>query len=53
MAKYTIRQVVEYYGEGIEADSKDEALALFIGNDDYYWGVIEETVTEDDDEGEE
>lgn len=52
MAKYTIRQVVEYYAEGIEADSKDEALALFIGNDDYYWGVIEETVTEEE-EGEE
>jgi len=49
MAKYNIRQVVEYVAEGIEADSEDEAREIYLREQDmYYVGVEDETIEEID-----
>lgn len=56
MAKWTIAQRVDYYAEDIEAETKEEAFAIYLEDQDRYWeGVWSETITkiEDDEEGEE
>jgi len=55
MAKWTIRQRVDYYAEDIQADTKEEAMAIYLEDQDsYYDGVWSETIvkTEEDEEGE-
>mgnify|MGYP000317624916 CR=1 FL=1 len=50
MARWTVRQTVEYWAEGIEADSEDEARAIYLKDQDsYYVGVDEETIEMDED----
>ena len=54
MAKWEIRQVVEYWAEDIEADTAEEAREIFIKDlDSYYYSVDSEKiekVEEDEDE---
>lgn len=55
MAKFTIRQRVDYYAEDIEAENEEEALAIYLEDQDsYYDGVWSETITkmEEDEEDE-
>ena len=56
MAKFEIRAMYEYWAEGIEADTAEEAEKMFLDNlNDHYYGTeslsIEE-MDEDDEEGE-
>lgn len=56
MAKWTVKQTVEYWAEGIEAETEDEARELYLQDQDsYYHGVESETIVQenDDDEDEE
>lgn len=54
MPKFTVRQTVEYWAEGIEADTEEEALNLYLQDQEmYYYGVESETITQEDDEEEE
>jgi hypothetical protein len=54
MAKYTIREVVEYWAEGIEADSEEEAHKLYLQDQDsYYYGVVSSTTEQEEAEAEE
>ena len=56
MATWTIKQRVDYHAEGIEADTEEEAMAIYLQDQDsYYDGVWSETITkmEDDEEDEE
>lgn len=47
MPKFNIRQTVEYYAEGIEAESEDEARDIYLKDQDtYYVGVDEEEIEE-------
>ena len=53
MATYDIRQTVEYWAEGIEAESEAEALQTYLQDQDsYYYQVVSEQidVTEQEDE---
>ena len=53
MAKYTIIQRVDYYAEGIEANSEEEAMELYQKDQDqYYKGVYSESITEYEEEDE-
>jgi hypothetical protein len=48
MPRYEIKQTVEYWAEGIEADSEEEALKIYLADqDDYYCGVLTETIKEE------
>ena len=54
MAKFTIKQTVEYWAEGIEADSAEEARKIYLQNQDsYYYAVDSEEITEEEEEEEE
>ena len=47
MAKWEIRQTVEYWAEDIEADTEEEARNIYLKNQDsYYYGVESETIEE-------
>jgi hypothetical protein len=47
MPKYTITQTVEYCAEAIEADSEEEALSLYLKDQDSYYVAVEsETIEE-------
>jgi len=47
MAKWEIRQTVEYWAEDIEADTEEEARDIYLKNQDaYYYGVESETIEE-------
>jgi hypothetical protein len=53
--KWTIRETIEYCADGIEAESEEEAMRLFILNlESYYCGVsvseIEKMEDEEDDQ---
>jgi hypothetical protein len=48
MATYTIKQRVDYYAE-IEADSEEEAMKIYLDDQDaYYDGVWSETITREE-----
>ena len=48
MTKYSIRETVEYWAEGIEAESEEEAHRLYLQEQDsYYYGVVSSKVEED------
>lgn len=55
MAKWTVKQTVEYWAEGIEAETEEEAREIYLQDQDsYYYGVESETIElEEDDEDEE
>lgn len=54
MAKFTIRQRVDYYAEDIEAETEEEAMAIYLKDQDsYYDGVWSETITKIEDEEDE
>lgn len=56
MAKWTVKQTVEYWAEGIEAETEDEARELYLQDQEmHYHGVESETIVQenDDDEDEE
>lgn len=49
MATWTVRQTVEYWAEGIEADTEDEAREAYLQDQEmHYHGVVSETITEED-----
>lgn len=49
--KWTVKQTVEYWAEGIEAESEDEARNLYLQNQDaYYQGVESEEIYEEEDD---
>jgi hypothetical protein len=52
MALWTVKQTVEYWAEGIEADSEEEARTVYLQDQDmYYHGVdSEEIFQEEEDE---
>jgi hypothetical protein len=53
MGKFTIKQTVEYWAEGIEADSAEEAKKIYLENQDsYYYAVDSEEITEEEEEDE-
>ena len=48
MTKYTIRETVEYWAEGIEAESEEEAHRLYLQDlDNYYYGVLSSKIEKD------
>lgn len=54
MAKWEIKQTVDYWAEGIEADTQEEAFRIYLKDQDsYYDGVVSEEITEMEDEPEE
>lgn len=54
MAKWTVKQTVEYWAEGIEAETEDEARELYLQDQEmHYHGVESETIVQEDDEDEE
>jgi hypothetical protein len=54
MAKFTIKQTVEYWAEGIEADSAEEARKIYLQNQDsYYYAVDSEEIFEEEEEEDE
>lgn len=57
MAKYDIKAMYEYWAEGIEADSPEEAERIFLDDlNSHYYGTyefeIEEVEDDEDEEGE-
>jgi hypothetical protein len=51
MAKYSIKQTVDYWAEGIEADSAEEAFKIYLEDQDsYYYGTVSEEIEEEEDE---
>lgn len=49
MATYEIRQTVEYWAEGIEAESEAEALQIYLQDQDsYYYQVVSESIQVED-----
>lgn len=47
MPRYTITQTVEYCAEAIEANSEEEALTIYLKDQDsYYVAVDSETIEE-------
>lgn len=51
MAKYEIRETIEYWAEGIEAESEEEAHRLYLlDQDSYYYGVLTSKVTLDEED---
>jgi len=49
MATWTIKQTVEYWAEGIEADTEEEAFKIYLDDQDsYYYGVVEESIEQED-----
>ena len=49
MPRWNIQQTVDYFAEGIEADSEDEARDIYLKEQDrYYDGVHSETIEEVD-----
>jgi len=53
MAKWEIKQTVDYWAEGIEADTAEEAFQIYLKEQDtYYDGVVSEEIIEME-EGEE
>lgn len=47
MAKWEIRQTVEYWATDIEADTEEEARNIYLKNQEaYYSGVESETIEE-------
>lgn len=49
MATYQVRQTVEYWAEGIEAESEAEALQIYLQDQDsYYYQVVSESIEADD-----
>lgn len=51
MAKWDIRQTVDYWAEGIEADTAEEAFQIYLKDQDsYYNGVVSEEIEEMEDE---
>lgn len=54
MPKYQIKQTVDYWAEDIEADTEEEALAIYLKDQDsYYDGVVSEEITQMDDDDDE
>ena len=54
MAKWEIKQTVDYWAEGIEADTAEEAFQIYLKDQDsYYNGVVSEEIEEMEDEPEE
>lgn len=48
MPKYDIRAMYEYWAEGIEADTPEEAKKIFLNDlDSYYWGTYSLEIVED------
>jgi hypothetical protein len=46
MAKWTIKQTVEYWAEGIEADTEEEAMEIYLQDQDsYYYATQSEKIT--------
>ena len=53
MARWEIKQTVDYWAEGIEADTAEEAFAMYLREQDsYYDGVVSEEITEMEEEEE-
>lgn len=53
MARWQIKQTVDYCAEGIEADTAEEAFAIYLRQQDaYYDGVVSEEITLMDEEEE-
>jgi len=53
MAKWTVKQTVEYWAEGIEADTEEEARELYLQDQEmYYHGVYSETIEQEDEDEE-
>ena len=51
MPKWEITQTVDYWAEGIEADTAEEAFAIYLQDqDNYYNGTVSEKITEMDEE---
>jgi hypothetical protein len=49
MAKYSIKQTVDYWAEGIEADSPEEAFKIYLEDQDsYYYGTVSEEIEEEE-----
>jgi hypothetical protein len=49
--KWSVKQTVEYWAEGIEAETEAEARDIFTMDlDDYYYQVYSETITEEKDD---
>jgi hypothetical protein len=45
MATYRVRQIVEYWADGIEAESEDQARDIYLQDQDsYYYQVISEDI---------
>lgn len=54
MPKWEIKQTVDYWAEGIEADTAEEAFAIYLQEQDtYYDGTVSEKITEMEEEDEE
>lgn len=54
MAKWSIKQTVTYWAEGIEADSEEEARDEYLKNQDmYYLAVESESIEQEDDDEDE
>jgi len=54
LAKWEIKQTVDYWAEGIEADTAEEAFQIYLKDQDsYYNGVVSEEIEEMEDEPEE
>lgn len=54
MAKYDIKAMYEYWAEGIEADSPEEAEKIFLDDlNSYYYGTYSLDIEEVDDEDDE
>lgn len=53
MAKWNITQTVEYYAEGIEADTADEARELYLKDQDMYYSSVDSETIEEVEEVEE
>lgn len=50
MPTYNIRQTVEYWAEGIQAKSEDEAVQLYLQDqDNYYYQVVTEDIEVEED----
>ena len=51
MPKWEITQTVDYWAEGIEADTAEEAFAIYLQDqDNYYNGTVSEKITEQEEE---
>jgi hypothetical protein len=51
MAKWTVKQTVEYWAEGIEAESAEEARKIYLKDQEsYYYAVDSEDIFEEEEE---